>query len=297
MGKAVGDALVGQGLGQGVAHAEGLEGAGGLVGIGALVTRARAGTAGRLAGNETFDGHGFSLVERRGPGAAKEKGVWAPTTTVLCGRTPGYQPERPGGRTLGACAKVRGDASGTGARRSRSTGSPAPAGEHGPHGTDRRRPWPSWSRAPRRPSSPFPTRTRRRSRSGTSPAASVIVYFYPADDTPGCTKEACQFNDNLRAFSRAGAKVVGISPDGAAKHTRFRTKYKLKFPLLSDPDHKVMEAYGAWGEKTMYGRKTVGTIRSTFLIDAKGTIARAWYGVRADGHADKVLAELKALGE
>ena len=124
----------------------------------------------------------------------------------------------------------------------------------------------------------------------------VVVYFYPADDTPGCTKEACQFNDNLRAFSRAGAKVVGISPDGAAKHTKFRAKYKLKFPLLSDPAHSVMEAYGAWGEKTMYGRKTVGTIRSTFLVDAKGTVARAWYNVRADGHADKVLEELKALG-
>ncbi|MGP8060279.1 MAG: thioredoxin-dependent thiol peroxidase [Acidimicrobiales bacterium] len=124
----------------------------------------------------------------------------------------------------------------------------------------------------------------------------VVVYFYPADDTPGCTKEACQFNDNLRAFSRTGAKVVGISPDGAAKHTKFRAKYKLKFPLLSDAAHSVMEAYGAWGEKTMYGRKTVGTIRSTFLVDAKGTVARAWYNVRADGHADKVLEELKALG-
>ena len=124
----------------------------------------------------------------------------------------------------------------------------------------------------------------------------VVVYFYPADDTPGCTKEACQFNDNLRAFSRTGAKVVGISPDGAAKHTKFRAKYKLKFPLLTDPAHSVMEAYGAWGEKTMYGKKTVGTIRSTFLVDAKGTVARAWYNVRADGHADKVLEELKALG-
>ena len=124
----------------------------------------------------------------------------------------------------------------------------------------------------------------------------VVVYFYPADDTPGCTKEACQFNDNLRAFSRAGAKVVGISPDGAAKHTRFRAKYSLKFPLLSDPGHEVMTAYGAWGEKTMYGKKTVGTIRSTFLVDGKGTIARAWYNVRADGHAAKVLEELKALG-
>jgi peroxiredoxin Q/BCP len=122
----------------------------------------------------------------------------------------------------------------------------------------------------------------------------VVVYFYPADDTPGCTKEACQFNDNLTAFDAAGVAVVGISPDGAAKHTRFREKYGLRFPLLSDPDHRVMEKYGAWGEKTMYGRKTVGTIRSTFLVDATGSIARAWYNVRADGHAAKVLEAANA---
>jgi len=121
----------------------------------------------------------------------------------------------------------------------------------------------------------------------------VIVYFYPADDTPGCTKEACQFNENLSAFGRSGAKVVGISPDGAAKHVRFREKYGLAFPLLSDPGHEVMEAYGAWGEKTLYGKKTVGTIRSTFLVDATGTVARAWYNVKADGHAAKVLDELQ----
>ncbi len=124
--------------------------------------------------------------------------------------------------------------------------------------------------------------------------STVIVYFYPADDTPGCTKEACQFNENLSAFQRSGAKVVGISPDGAAKHVKFRDKYGLAFPLLSDPDHRVMEAYGAWGEKTMYGKKTVGTIRSTFVVDAGGKIARAWYGVRADGHAAKVLETLQA---
>jgi len=124
--------------------------------------------------------------------------------------------------------------------------------------------------------------------------APVVVYFYPADDTPGCTKEACQFNDNLQAFSRAGVAVVGISPDGAVKHQKFRAKYGLEFPLLSDPEHGTMEAYGAWGEKTMYGKKTVGTIRSTFLVDAKGVILRAWYNVRADGHAAKVLAEVPA---
>ncbi len=119
--------------------------------------------------------------------------------------------------------------------------------------------------------------------------APVVVYFYPADDTPGCTKEACQFNDNLAAFADAGVAVVGISPDGATRHTRFREKYGLRFPLLSDPGHEVMERYGAWGEKTMYGKKTVGTIRSTFLLDGAGAVVRAWYNVRADGHAAKVL--------
>ncbi len=124
--------------------------------------------------------------------------------------------------------------------------------------------------------------------------STVIVYFYPADDTPGCTKEACQFNENLSAFQRSGAKVVGISPDSAATHVRFREKYGLAFPLLSDPAHEVMEAYGAWGEKTMYGKKTVGTIRSTFVVDGDGKVVRAWYNVRADGHAAKVLESLGA---
>ena len=124
--------------------------------------------------------------------------------------------------------------------------------------------------------------------------SAVVVYFYPADDTPGCTKEACQFNENLSAFQRSGAKVVGISPDGAPKHVKFREKYGLEFPLLSDPDHRVMEAYGAWGEKTMYGKKTVGTIRSTFIVDGQGKVAHAWYNVRADGHAAKVLEALQS---
>jgi peroxiredoxin Q/BCP len=120
----------------------------------------------------------------------------------------------------------------------------------------------------------------------------VVVYFYPKDDTPGCTKEACQFNDNLRAFTRAKVPVLGISADTAQKHRAFRSKYGLKFSLLTDADHKVGEAYGAWGEKTLYGKKTVGVIRSTFLIGADGKVVRPWYQVRADGHADKVLAEL-----
>jgi peroxiredoxin Q/BCP len=120
----------------------------------------------------------------------------------------------------------------------------------------------------------------------------VIVYFYPKDDTPGCTAEACQFNDNLAAFERAQVPVLGISPDKAASHQKFRAKYGLDFSLLSDPDHKVMERYGAWGEKTMYGRTTTGVIRSTFVIDEQGKVARSWYNVKADGHAAKVLAEV-----
>jgi peroxiredoxin Q/BCP len=117
----------------------------------------------------------------------------------------------------------------------------------------------------------------------------VVVYFYPADDTPGCTKEACQFNDNLRAFNRAEISVVGISPDDTAKHVKFAEKYGLTFPLLSDTTRAVMEKYGAFGEKVLYGKKTVGVIRSTFLIDERGKVERAWYSVKADGHAGKVL--------
>jgi peroxiredoxin Q/BCP len=120
----------------------------------------------------------------------------------------------------------------------------------------------------------------------------VIVYFYPKDDTPGCTAEACQFNDNLAAFERADVPVLGISPDKAESHQKFRAKYGLDFNLLSDPDHKVMERYGAWGEKKMYGRTTTGVIRSTFLVDEKGKVARSWYNVKADGHAGQVLAEV-----
>lgn len=120
----------------------------------------------------------------------------------------------------------------------------------------------------------------------------VVVYFYPRDDTPGCTKEACQFNDNLRAFAKAKVQVLGISGDSAEKHRKFREKYGLTFPLLTDADHTVGEAYGAWGEKTLYGKKSIGVIRSTFLVAADGTIARPWYHVKADGHAAKVLGEL-----
>jgi peroxiredoxin Q/BCP len=120
----------------------------------------------------------------------------------------------------------------------------------------------------------------------------AVVYFYPKDDTPGCTTEACQFNDNLHGFQGVGIPVLGISADDAESHRKFREKYGLRFPLLSDPGHQVMEAYGAWGEKTSYGRTSIGVIRSTFLIDEQGRIEHAWYNVKADGHAEKVLAEV-----
>ena len=130
--------------------------------------------------------------------------------------------------------------------------------------------------------------------------AKVLVYFYPADDTPGCTKEACQFNDNLAGFQAAGVPVIGVSPDDAASHQRFRNKYGLRFPLLTDADHAVMDAWGAWGEKTSYGRKSVGVLRSSFLLDDQGRVERAWHNVKADGHAASVLdqsgADQPALG-
>ena len=121
----------------------------------------------------------------------------------------------------------------------------------------------------------------------------VILYFYPADDTPGCTREACQFNDNLAAFQAAGVPVIGISPDDADSHKRFRNKYGLRFPLLTDTDHQVIDAWGAWGEKVRYGRTSIGVLRSTFLVDEQGRVERAWHNVKADGHAAKVLAELE----
>jgi peroxiredoxin Q/BCP len=120
----------------------------------------------------------------------------------------------------------------------------------------------------------------------------VVVYFYPADDTPGCTKEACQFSELSDRFGEHAADVLGISPDGAGSHAKFRQKYGLSIRLLSDPDHEVMERYGAWGEKTLYGRKSVGVIRTTVLVGPDRRVERAWYHVRADGHAAKVLAEL-----
>jgi peroxiredoxin Q/BCP len=121
-----------------------------------------------------------------------------------------------------------------------------------------------------------------------------VVYFYPKDDTPGCTKEACEFRDRMAEFSRAGIEVIGISPDSPNTHARFRDKYNLPFRLLSDEDRKVAKAFGVWVEKQNYGRKYMGIERSTFLIDQRGRIKRAWRGVRVPGHVDTVLSEVRA---
>jgi thioredoxin-dependent peroxiredoxin len=122
----------------------------------------------------------------------------------------------------------------------------------------------------------------------------VIVYFYPAAMTPGCTKEACDFRDNRDSLSSQGIAVLGISPDPPAKLAKFRDRDALTFPLLSDPDHSVQEAYGAYGEKKLYGKTIVGVIRSTFVIDADGAIEKAMYGVKATGHVGRLLTEIGA---
>jgi thioredoxin-dependent peroxiredoxin len=122
----------------------------------------------------------------------------------------------------------------------------------------------------------------------------VIVYFYPAAMTPGCTKEACDFRDNLGVLAGAGLTVLGISPDKPEKLAKFRDRESLNFTLLADPDREVLRAYGAYGEKMMYGKKTVGVIRSTFVIGADGTIERAYYNVRATGHVERLRKDLAA---
>ena len=123
----------------------------------------------------------------------------------------------------------------------------------------------------------------------------VVLYFYPKDDTPGCTKEACGFRDAAKALAKHGATVLGVSRDSAASHAKFRDKYALPFTLLVDADHAVAEQYGAWREKTLYGKKTLGIVRSTFILDAALKVARVFRSVKADGHAEQVLGALAAL--
>ena len=121
----------------------------------------------------------------------------------------------------------------------------------------------------------------------------VILYFYPAALTPGCTTEACDFRDNLADLNEAGIDVLAVSPDPPEKLRRFRDEHALTFPLLADPDTAVLSAYGAWGEKTAYGKKTVGVIRSTFVIDEQGRVDRAAYNVRANGHVAALRRQLQ----
>jgi thioredoxin-dependent peroxiredoxin len=123
----------------------------------------------------------------------------------------------------------------------------------------------------------------------------VALYFYPRDDTPGCTKEACAFRDRQPELQRLGARVFGVSTDDVASHVKFREKYQLNFPLLADHDHQVAERYGAWREKNLYGKKSWGVARSTFLIDAEGVVNQVWKRVSVDGHDEQVLAALTAL--
>ncbi len=123
----------------------------------------------------------------------------------------------------------------------------------------------------------------------------VVLYFYPKDDTSGCTKEACGFNDSLPNFSKLKAEVIGVSRDSVASHDKFKKKYGLKIRLASDEDGKVSDAYGTWVEKSMYGRKYMGMERATFLIDGKGVIRQVWRKVKVSGHVEAVMEAIKAL--
>jgi thioredoxin-dependent peroxiredoxin len=123
----------------------------------------------------------------------------------------------------------------------------------------------------------------------------VVLYFYPKDDTPGCTKEACAFRDRSQDLKAKGAAILGVSPDDVASHGEFRDKYSLNFPLLADTDYQVAELYGAWREKNMYGKKSMGIQRSTFLIGPDGTVRKVWKKVSVDGHDEDVLSALGRL--
>ena len=123
----------------------------------------------------------------------------------------------------------------------------------------------------------------------------VVLYFYPKDDTPGCTKEACAFRDRKDELTQLGAVVLGISPDTVESHVKFSEKFDLNFPLLADKDHKVAEKYGAWREKNRYGKVSMGIQRSTFVIDAEGKVAKTWKAVKVDGHDTKVLEIVRGL--
>lgn len=123
----------------------------------------------------------------------------------------------------------------------------------------------------------------------------LVLYFYPKDDTSGCTKEACGFNENIKQFEKLDANILGVSPDSVKSHEKFIAKYNLNFDLLSDPENEISQKYDAYGEKSMYGRKYMGIIRSTYIIDPKGNIAAAYKNVRVKDHVKKVMQELEQL--
>lgn len=133
-------------------------------------------------------------------------------------------------------------------------------------------------------------------RSDSLKGTPYVLYFYPKDDTPGCTTEACGFRDNARGFGKHKVRVLGVSPDSEASHARFAKKYGLPFTLLSDPEKKLAQAYGVWVEKQNYGRKYMGIQRSTFLVDGRGIVKKAYRNVRVPGHVEAVLEEAGALG-
>jgi len=123
----------------------------------------------------------------------------------------------------------------------------------------------------------------------------IVLYFYPKDDTPGCTKEACSFRNIHAEMEQLGAVVIGVSKDSPEAHRKFVEKYRLNFPLWSDEEHRLIDAFGAWGERSMYGRKYMGTLRSTFIIDPEGKVGHLWEKVTPAMHGEEVLAKLKAL--
>jgi len=123
----------------------------------------------------------------------------------------------------------------------------------------------------------------------------VVLYFYPRDDTPGCTREACAFRDARADYEKAGARVIGVSPDAPASHRKFADKYELPFTLVADTDRKVCEQYGVWKEKTLYGKKSMGVERTTFLIDGGGIVRKVFPRVKVDGHSDAVLDAVRSL--
>ena len=125
--------------------------------------------------------------------------------------------------------------------------------------------------------------------------SAVVLYFYPKDDTPGCTKEACAFRDAFADYRKLGARVLGVSPDDTQSHQKFATKFELPFPLLADTEHQVCEAFGVWKEKNMYGRKSMGVERTTFLIDGQGIVRAVFPRVKVDGHSEAVLAALRSI--